>query len=54
VARIAQELEFVAVEAVAAVGEHVKQRDCGGEAKQDWPCSPALGEAHIGMLVTHS
>ena len=34
VARIAEELEFVAVKAVAAVGGEVDQRDGGGDGKQ--------------------
>ena len=42
-ARIAQELEFVAVKAVAAVGEHVKQRDGGGNAKQNRPIRGLIG-----------
>jgi len=33
-AGVAQELEFVAVEAVAAVGEQVDERDGGGDASR--------------------
>ena len=36
-AGIAEELEFVAMEAVAAVGEHVEQGDGGGEGEEEWP-----------------
>ena len=47
VARIAEELEFVAVEAVAAVGEHVQERDGGGDGEQDGPCGPGWGGAEV-------
>ena len=37
VARIAQELEFVTVKSVAAVGEDVDERDGGGDEEKNWP-----------------
>jgi hypothetical protein len=41
-AGIAEELEFVAMEAVAAIGEHVNQGHCRGDGKQPGPLWPGL------------
>jgi hypothetical protein len=42
-AGIAEELEFVAMEAVTAVGEDVEKRDSGGKAEEKRPLGLALG-----------
>ena len=43
VAGIAEELEFVAMESIAAVGEDVEQRYSGGQAEEKRPLGRALG-----------
>jgi hypothetical protein len=40
---IAQELEFVAVKSVAAIGEHVGKRHCGGNGQQEQGFGPVAG-----------
>src|SRR5450631_2703625 len=52
---IAKKLELVAVKAIAAVSEQVKQCDCGGHSKQY--CGGCLGTDAIpltAMLAIHA
>jgi hypothetical protein len=51
-ARVTEELELVAMKAVAAVGEHVKQRDCGCDANENCPRRPALDGDQVWTIIS--
>jgi hypothetical protein len=40
--RVAQELQLIAMEAVAIVGEQMDERDCGADADQDREVGSAI------------
>ena len=47
-AGIAEKLEFVAMKAVAAIGEDVEQGNGGGEGEKEWPLGFGPGGGRVG------